>query len=185
MIKLLILSIGDSIGDLVKQGLEILIDPENAITSVIIQLVGTLILFLAVRFLFWDKITKVIEEKKQNATKAFAELEKAKKESAEISKNNEMAFEQAKQEGYQIVERAKQKSYYEAEEIVKKAQITADMKLEDAREQIEKEINKANEQIKKEIIEIAYLLANKIVAKEVDASKHDELIKEFLKGDTK
>ena len=118
---ILILGVGDKIKEIINQGLEIILDTEHAITSIIIQLVATLLLFLAVRFLFWNKITAVIEEKENREKKAFEDLENAKKEAIELKKQIEIDTENAKQEGYKIIERAKQKSYAEAEEIVKKA----------------------------------------------------------------
>lgn len=180
---ILILGVGEKIREVILQGLEILLDSENAITSIIIQLVATLILFLAVKFLLWNKITAVIEEKENREKKAFEDLENAKNEAAKLKKQIEIDTTNAKQEGQLIIERAKQKSYLEAEEIVKKAQIDANMKLEDAKAQIEKEVAQANETIKKEIIEVAYLLAEKIINKEIDQEKHEELIESFLKNE--
>lgn len=169
------------INELVRQGLEIILNSKNAVPSIIIQLCATLILFLAVRFLLWGKITKVIEEKEQNERAAFENLEKAKAEAEEVRKQIAIDEEKAKEEGYKIIERAKQKSYLEAEEIIKKANIDANMKLEEAKEEIDKEIAKANDQVKKEIIEIAYLLASKIINEEIDESKYDELVNDFMK----
>lgn len=168
------------INELVRQGLEIILNSENAVPSIIIQLCATLILFLAVRFLLWGKITKVIAEKEQNEKDAFENLEKAKTEAEEIRKQIVIDQEKSKEEGYKIIERAKQKSYLEAEEIIKKAQIDANMRLEDAKEEIDKEIAKANDNIKKEIIEIAYMLASKIINEEIDKSKYDELVNDFM-----
>ena len=178
-----LIMLGDAkteINELVKQGLEIILNSENAVPSIIIQLCATLVLFLAVRFLLWGKITKVIQEKEQNEKDAFANLEKAKSEAEEIRKQIAIETNEAKEEGYKIIERAKQKSYLEAEEIIKKAQIDANMKLEDAKEEIDKEIAKANDNIKKEIIEIAYMLASKIINEEIDKSKYDELVNDFM-----
>lgn len=180
---ILILGVGDKIKEIINQGLEIILDTEHAVTSIIIQLVATLLLFLAVRFLFWNKITAVIEEKENREKKAFEALDNALKETEELKKQIEVDAQNAKQEGYNIIERAKQKGYLEAEEIVKKAQIDANMKLEEAKEQIEKEVALANENIKKEIIEVAYLLAEKIVNQEIDEAKHEELIANFLKDE--
>ena len=180
-----LIMLGDAkteINELVKQGLEIILNSENAVPSIIIQLCATLVLFLAVRFLLWGKITKVIQEKEQNEKDAFANLEKAKSEAEEIRKQIAIETNEAKEEGYKIIERAKQKSYLEAEEIIKKAQIDANMKLEDAKEEIDKEIAKANDNIKKEIIEIAYMLASKIINEEIDKSKYDELVNDFIKN---
>lgn len=170
------------INELVRQGLEIILNKENAVPSIIIQLCATLVLFLAIRFLLWGKITKVIAEKEQNEKEAFENLEKAKSEAEEIRRQIALEQEQSKEEGYKIIERAKQKSYLEAEEIIKKAQIDANMRLEDAKEEIDKEIAKANENIKKEIIDIAYMLAEKIINEEIDKSKYNELVDDFMKA---
>lgn len=176
-------SVKDTISDLVNNGLRLIQDAENEWVGIVVQLVATLILFLAVRFLLWGKVTAIIDEKEKNEKEAFENLEKAKAEAEEIRKQIALDEENAKQEGYQIIERAKQKSYLEAEEIIKKAQVDANMKLEYAKEQIEKEVASANEDIKKEIIEIAYLLAEKIIKEEIDESKYDELVKEFMAKD--
>ena len=178
---ILILGVGDKIKEIINQGLEIILDTEHAVTSIIIQLVATLLLFLAVRFLFWNKITAIIEEKERREQEAFTNLDNAKKEAIELKKQIEIDAQNAKVENAQMIERAKQKAYLEAEEIVKKAQIDANMKLDEAKEQIEKEIASANDNIKKEIIEIAYLLAEKIINKEIDEKAHEELINNFLK----
>ena len=53
--------------------------------------------------------------------------------------------------------------------------------LEEAKAEIDKEIEKANDDIKKEIIEIAYVLAEKIINEEIDKSKYDELVHDFMK----
>ena len=179
-----LIMLGDAkteINELVRQGLEIILNKENAVPSIIIQLCATLILFLAVRFLLWGKITKVIAEKEQNEKEAFENLENAKQEAIEIRKQIALDEEKSKEEGYKIIERAKQKSYLEAEEIIKKANIEANMKLEEAKAEIDKEIEKANDDIKKEIIEIAYVLAGKIINEEIDKSKYDELVHDFMK----
>lgn len=186
MFKMVVLSnIGDKISDIVRQGLEILFDTDNAITSIIIQLVATLILFLCVKFLFWDKITKMLEDKEQEEKKAYEDLANAKKEKEEIQNQIAIDTEKAKQEGYKIIEKAKQKSYLEAEAIIKKAQIDANMKLEDAKEQIEKEVAKANGDIKKEIVETAYLLASEIINKEIKEEKYKDLVDDFLNKEVK
>lgn len=182
---IMILGVAERIREIITQGLEILLDSENAITSIIIQLVATLLLFLAVRFLFWGKITKVIEEKESREKKAFEDLENAKKEAIELKKQIEEDTLKAKAEGKMIVEHAKQKSYQEAEEIIKKAKIDAQMKLEDAKNQIAKEAKNANEEIKKEIVEIAYLLAEKIINKEISDKDQEKFINNFLQKEEK
>lgn len=182
MLNLLILSdVSSDISNVVEQGLEVILNFYQAYKSIIIQLCATLILFLIVRIFLWKKITAVIEKKEQNEREAFQKLDDAKKEASEVKKQIALDLEANRKEGAEIIERAKQKSYREAEEIIKKANIDANMKLEDAKEQIAKEVANANEEIKKEIVETAYLLAEEIIKREIDKSKYDELVNEFIK----
>ena len=117
--------VSSNISKIVNDGLKIITDFYSEYKSIIIQLCATLLLFLIVRFFFWNKITAVLKQKEQNEKDAFKALDDAKKESEEIKKQIQVDLENAKQEGYQTIERAKQKAYLEAEEIVKKAKIDA------------------------------------------------------------
>lgn len=179
---LLFLGVTDTLGELVKRGLELFTDTDKAFTSVLIQLTATIILFLAVRFLLWDKVTSIIEEKERREKEAFDALNQAKKDTEEIYIKANEERENARKEALEIIEKAKEKSYIEAEEIVKKAKIEAGMKLEQAREEIDLEVKKANGQIKKEIVEVAYVLAEKIINKEIDEKKYEQLVDGFIKG---
>ena len=185
MYSLLILSVSEDISKIVNDGLRIIQDFYSEYQSIIIQLCATLILFLIVRIFLWKKVTSIIEKKEQNEKDAFKALDDAKAEAIQIKKDINVELENSKKEGNEIIDRARQKSYREAEEIIKKAQIDANMRLEEAKEQIQKEVAKANEEIKKEIIDTAYLLAEEIIKREIDESKYDELVKEFIAREAK
>lgn len=172
--------VSSGIQETINDGLRIITDFYSEYKSIIIQLVATLLLFLIVRFFFWNKITAVIKAKEKNEQDAFKALDDAKKEREEIKKQIQVDLDNAKQEGYQTIEKARQKAYLEAEEIVKKAKIDANMQLENAKEEIDKEVKKANEDIKKEIVDVAYLLASEIIKREIDESKYDDLVNEFI-----
>lgn len=172
--------VSSDISETVNDGLRIITEFYSEYKSIIIQLCATLLLFLIVRFFFWNKITAVLKAKEQNEKDAFKALEDAKKESIEVKKQIQVDLENAKQEGYQTIEKARQKAYLEAEEIIKKAKIDASMQLENAKEEIDKEIQNANESIKKEIVDVAYLLASEIIKREIDESKYDDLVNEFI-----
>lgn len=174
------LGVGESISDLVNRGLELFTDTENGITSIIIQLCATLILFLVVRFALWDKVTKIIEERNQKSQEAFDALNQAKMDAESIHKKADEDIKQAKIEANNIIEKAKERGNIEAEEIINKAEIEANRKLEKAQEEIESEIKKASDDIKKEIVDTAYLLAEKIMNEEINRDKHEKIVSEFL-----
>lgn len=172
--------VSSGIQETINDGLRIITNFYSEYKSIIIQLVATLLLFLIVRFFFWNKITAVIKAKEKNEQDAFKALDDAKKERMEIQKQIQVDLDNAKQEGYQTIEKARQKAYLEAEEIIKKAKIDANMQLENAKEEIDKEVKKANDDIKNEIVEVAYLLASEIIKREIDESKYDDLVNEFI-----
>lgn len=172
--------VSSGIQETINDGLRIITNFYSEYKSIIIQLVATLLLFLIVRFFFWNKITAVIKAKEKNEQDAFKALDDAKKERIEIQKQIQVDLDNAKQEGYQTIEKARQKAYLEAEEIIKKAKIDANMQLENAKEEIDKEVKKANDDIKNEIVEVAYLLASEIIKREIDESKYDDLVNEFI-----
>lgn len=177
---LTVLSVADSMRDLVSRGLELFTDTENGITSIIIQLCATLILFLVVRFTLWDKVTKIIEERNQKSQEAFDALNQAKLDAETVHKQNEEDIKQAKIEANNIIDKAKERGNLEAEEIINNAEVEASKKLEKVREEIEFEYKKASDDIKKEIVENAYLLAEKIINEEIDRTKHNKIVSEFL-----
>lgn len=175
----MILSVADQISNLIKNGLELLLNPPEGFVSVIIQLVATLILFLAVRFLLWNKITAVLEERKKKMEAAYKAKDDALKASEELKIQMVKDEKEAREKGNQIIERAKQKSYLEAEEILTKAKVDAKNRIDQAEDEIALQKIKAEDEIKKEIVDVAYLMAEKIVAKEIDKTKYNDLVDEF------
>ena len=104
------LSVADKISEIINDGLELILNPPGGFVSVIIQLIATLILFLAVRFLLWDKITAVLEERKQKMDDAYKAKEDALKASEELAQQMIKEEKEAREKGQLIIERAKQKS---------------------------------------------------------------------------
>ena len=174
------LGIADSLGELVNSGLELFTNTENGIVSVLMQMTATLLLFLAVRFLLWNKVTEIIEERERRAQEAFDALNQAKLDTQAIYEKAEEDEKLAKAEAINIIEKAKEKSYLEAEEILNKANAEANSKIEKAKEEIDLEIKNANEKIKEEIVNTAYLLAEKIINEEIDKKDHEKLVSDFM-----
>ena len=54
--------------------------------DVIIQLAATIILFLAIRFLFWKPITKILEDRKKAIDKELDDAKNAKENAIKILK---------------------------------------------------------------------------------------------------
>ena len=175
------LSVADSINDLVQNGLEFL-EKGFGVTaqSMLVQLLATLVLFLAVKYLLWDKITDILEKRKSAIEESFKAKDEALLESVKASEEAQKMRQDAKAEASTIIENAKKRSYVEADKIINDANIEAKSRIENAEEEINSMKNKAQDDIKNEIVDIACLMAEKIVEKEVDKKKYSKLVEQTI-----
>ena len=148
-----------------------------------IQLCATLIIFLIVRFLIWNKVTEILEARKKMVRDAVKErddaLEEAKLALADANKTKDEAVKEANR----IIDSAKKRGYNEAEDIKNRANADAKLRIENAGEEIERMKNENIADIKKQIVEVAYAMASKIVEKEIEEDKYDIQVDKFMKED--
>ena len=117
-------------------------NPDKVIDMAItfgLQLLATLVLFLIIRFKFWNVITGMMEKRKASVEEAISakdealiELENAKKDAEELKGNS-------KKEAQMIIDEAKKSSVVEANAIIEEANQKIQDESARAREQIEKE----------------------------------------------
>ena len=75
---------------------------------------------------------------------------------------------------------AKKVSQIEADEILNEARYQIQREKENARDLIDKERKSMQENIKNEVVDIAFLMAEKIVEHEIDKKANQELINQTL-----
>ena len=146
-----------------------------------IQLCATLIIFLIVRFLIWNKITEILEARKKMVRDAVTERDNALKEAKLALEDANKTKEEASKEANRIIESAKRRGYNEAEGIKNRANEDAKIRIDNANEEIERMKNENIADIKKQIIEVAYAMASKIVEKEIEEDKYDIQVEKFMK----
>ena len=137
-----------------------------------------LTVFLVKKFLF-DRINKVVEERKQMADSQIADATKAKEEAKTMRDQYEASISNAKDEARQIIFDA-QKSATERGEAIVDAKKEAVAIKEKASADIAKERTAAFQQMKSEIGDIAVSIAGKVIEKEVKEADHQKLIDEFI-----
>jgi len=174
-------SISQQIKDIVNNGIEILEKGfGTTLESMLIQLTATIILILAVRYLLWNKVTAILEERKRLIEAGLVAKDEAQAEAVRIQEENKRLLEEAKKEAQEIIESAKKRGYSEAEQIISEAKQQAENELKRAKEAIEAEKIKAEDYISEQIIDTAFLLSQKILQEELDPLKHQELVNNFL-----
>lgn len=151
------------------------------VRDIIIQVCSTIILFLVVKFLFWNKVTAFLEAKRKAVDENL--------EAATIAKENAIKLEEQMNEEMALAKEKIKKLLDDAERegILKHDQIISEAKAEALRRhqmlEEELEIEKANmaDEIKNEIIEIAFKAAEKIVNKEINQDKYIDVVNEILR----
>ncbi len=150
--------------------------------TIVFTLINTLILFMIIKHLLFGRVNKIIEERQADVTntykKADESLENAKKQ--EETYNNIMV--NAKDEAAQIVKSATQKALIRSDEIMLQAKNNANNVLEKANLDIEREKTRAKNEIKYEISDIALMMAQKVISKEIDKKDHEKLINDFIEN---
>ena len=148
-----------------------------------IQLCATLIIFLIVRFLIWNKVTEILEARKKMVRDAVKERDDALGEAKLALADANKTKDEAVKEANRIIESAKKRGYNEAEDIKNRANADAKLRIENASEEIERMKNENIADIKKQIVEVAYAMASKIVEKEIEEDKYDIQVDKFMKED--
>lgn len=152
----------------------------STIRDFLIQFCAILILFIVVRFFFWKPITKILEARRQSIDGALEEAVQMKAENAQMQTELNRQMSEAKASVKELMNRAQKESNLLREEIVRQAQEEAKNRLENLQIELQQERTKMNKQIKNEIIDIAFMAASKIVAKEVDKDKYLDVVEGIL-----
>lgn len=152
----------------------------NYLAEVGIQLVSTIILFLAVRFFLWKPITKILEDRRDAIDKELEEASLAKENSIQIEQELLAEKEKAKAEIKALISKAEHDANVQREAIINDAKEEAKRRLDNLENELVQEKANMESDIKKEIVDIAFQAAEKIVAKEIDREKYMDFINDFL-----
>lgn len=169
----------ENVAEVIKKFVEgaIGVDPKE----MAIQIASTLLLFLVVRFFFWNNVTNYLDERKSNMAKEYDEAEETNLNAQLIKEKADEELTEIRVSAKGVIDDAKERGEKEREKIVSTAKSEAVTVLENARKEIDSEIEKARASINDEIVSVAILMAEKVIKKEIDESKHEELLAEVNK----
>lgn len=145
------------------------------------QLINTFLVFLLLKKLLFKPVLGVIEAREKDIRENLAEGEKAKSEGLSLKKEYQEKVNSAKNEGQEIIKQATLRAEQKESEIISTAKQEAQSLKEKANKDVEQERQKVMNEIKNDISDIALLAASKVIEKDIDKSKHEELINNFIK----
>lgn len=154
----------------------------SQLVDLVVQLSATLILFIAVRFLFWGPITKILEDRRKAIDLELEEARLAKENALEVEENLKLELDKAKAQVKAMLDQAEKEANLKREEIVNSAKEEAIRRMENLKIELEQEKKNMESDIKKEIVDIAFKAAEKIVSREIDQDKYLDVVEDILKG---
>lgn len=154
----------------------------TTITDLVVQLCATLILFIAVRFLFWGPITKILETRRAAIDKELEDAKIAKENALMVEESLKKELDKAKADVKAMLDQAEKEANLRREEIVSSAKEEAKRRMENLEIELEQEKKNMESDIKKEIVDIAFKAAEKIVSREIDQDKYLDVVEDILKG---
>lgn len=152
------------------------IDPD----TIILTLLNTLILFLVLKHFLFNKVNKVLEDRKNDISTAYENADKAEENAKELEAEYTHKLENAKEESAQIIRSATKKAQQRSDNIIAEAKAEASGIMDKAYAEIEREKRRAVNDIKNEITDIAFEAAKRVVEKEIDTQENERLIEEFI-----
>ena len=147
---------------------------------IIVQAIGFAIVFWVLKKYLFGPLTKVIEERREHIRTQLEDVESGKEEMRARKTEYDRRLGEIETEGQRIMnERIK-----EAQVGIAKLQADADRKNEEAKRKafmdIEQEREKVLLTLRQEVAELALDMSSRLIRKELDKNKHQELIAEFI-----
>lgn len=148
--------------------------------SIIFTLINTLILFLVLKHFLFGRVNKILEDRQNEVSNTYKTADETLENANQLKSQYSELMAGAKDESAEIVQNAVKKAQHSSDTIIANAKSEAQHIIEKANLETEREMKKAKVQLQNEISDMAVLMAEKIVEREINKDDHEKLIKEFI-----
>lgn len=124
----------------------------------------------------WPPLLNMMDERARRIADGLAAAERGKQDLADASRRIEDEIRQAKQQATELVMAAEKRANQIIEEAKQAAKQEGEKILADARGEIGQEVLRAKEALRAQVAEITVAGAEKILRREIDESKHADLL---------
>lgn len=148
--------------------------------ELLFQVINTVVLFLVLKKILFKPVLNIIDSREQEISKNIATGEDAKKEGLALKEEYEQKLASANDESQEIIKQATLKAQQKSDEIISNAKEEAQSLKEKASKEISQEKEKALSELRNDISSIAIQAASKVIEKDIDQAKHEEMINNFI-----
>lgn len=148
--------------------------------QILISLCNLVIMFLILKKFLFKPVEKLIAERQSEVDRRYAQADEAK--AAAEADRDEWAqkMETAQSEADEIIQKAVQTAQYRQDTIVAEAKTRADGIVRAAETEARLEKERAMAEVRHEIVDVSTVLAEKLLAREVNADDHRVLVDAFI-----
>jgi F-type H+-transporting ATPase subunit b len=126
------------------------------------------------------KLNELLDERAASIQGQMEEAEKARQEAAAQKREYDEQLADAKGEGNRVIEEAKQTAEQLRRDIVAKAEAEAEAIKARAQAEADQERERLVSELRGEVGRLSVELAGRIVGKELDESRHQDLVDEYI-----
>ena len=143
--------------------------------------INVFILFFAASYLMFNPVRDMLKKRQDKIAADIASAAQNREEALALKTDYDAKLRIADKEAEVILSEARKKAMKREEEIVAEAKEEAARIIKRAQTEVELEKKRAMDDMKKEMIQIASMMAGKIVAQSMDMQIQDALVEETLK----
>lgn len=147
----------------------------------ILLAVAVFFLFLLMSYLLFDPARKLLKDRQERIANDINSAKDDKETAAALKAEYEGRLKEIDKEAEEILSEARQKAIKNEARIIDEAKEEASRIIKRAQEEAELEKKHAMDDMKQEMIQIASLMAQKVVSASIDTQIQDTLVDETLK----
>ena len=147
----------------------------------VITAVAVFVLFLAMSYLLFTPVREFLKKRQDKIQNDLDSAKKDKADALSLKNESEAKMAGAQKDADGILAAARQKAVKNEEQIVAGAKEEAANIIRQAKSEAELEKRKAADEVKTQIIDVAAVMASKVVAAGIDTSIQESLVEETLK----
>lgn len=146
-----------------------------------VQLLNTLILIFVVSKFLYNPVKKILKSREERIATEIKNAKDIKTEAETLKKEYEEKLSGIKKESDRILDETHKKAIDNEIQIVKEAREESEALKRKTQSDIEKYKEQVKDDLRKEIIEVATVMARKIVAETLDEQRKEELLDESIR----
>jgi F-type H+-transporting ATPase subunit b len=148
----------------------------NINLTLLVQMVVFALLVFAVMKWVWPPILNVMEERSRKIAEGLAAADKGEQELADARGKADAIVREARERAREIIDHGRHRATEMIEEAKGAASAEAARLVAAAQQQIQLDTARARESLRREVAGIAVRAASKLLAREIDARKHADLL---------